>query len=382
MTELPIINTGNWNKDIQTDIDDLFGLDGDPYFLTEEDLFLSTTFFCNRQSMDPLLKEVVCGSYDIETKTKWIRNLRGRFASDNPVHALMKREASVAPPEDIKYAYDVLHFILFMVKDNLQGHPDLPPDQKIAMVYEIIKRLEYKLSADDRGKTYLLSEQLKKKTSKKLDCYPASFIIYIVAQELKWPVCLVEAPGHLFTRWDDENSGVRFNMDYGYQTTDEFYVEKFPFFTDKRVKRKDIYLKNLSQNEIMAIFYERVAVAKGKLADASGKKEEAVKLYTAAYEDWKEALKLYPNSPSLLVNLGAAEAFLMKWKDCIRHCTMAIEQEPTLTGAYYNRGYARLKTNDYGGAISDFEEVLRNEPGNQNAIVMFKGAQRRQKPKK
>jgi len=69
------------------------------------------------------------------------------------------------------------------------------------------------------------------------------------------------------------------------------------------------------------------------------------------------------NSADDYVKRGLAEAGDAKLDEAIADYSAAIELDPKLVAAYYNRGNAKMEKDDQQGAIADFNVALKLDPG-------------------
>lgn len=102
----------------------------------------------------------------------------------------------------------------------------------------------------------------------------------IIARRLGYPVRLVQAKEHLFSRWDDPK-GERLNIDsagMGMNTMDDAFYREWPKpISDEEISRGD-YLKSLSIEEDLAVFL----AARGHCLFDHGQFEDALAAYREA----------------------------------------------------------------------------------------------------
>ncbi|MGQ9525081.1 MAG: tetratricopeptide repeat protein [Armatimonadota bacterium] len=88
-------------------------------------------------------------------------------------------------------------------------------------------------------------------------------------------------------------------------------------------------------------------------------------LAAAAYE---KALKLRPNNPDVMTDLGTVYRDMGRFDDAIRMYRKAASIDPKHANSWYNQGVVLLHDkNDIKGAIAAWEEYLRVAPNGQHA---------------
>jgi tetratricopeptide (TPR) repeat protein len=81
-----------------------------------------------------------------------------------------------------------------------------------------------------------------------------------------------------------------------------------------------------------------------------------------AMSDFKAALKLDPENSLATHNIAVLSGFQGDGKEMERMLTDAIEKNPKLPYSYAERGYVRMKINNWKGAIADFTEAAQLDP--------------------
>jgi tetratricopeptide (TPR) repeat protein len=81
-----------------------------------------------------------------------------------------------------------------------------------------------------------------------------------------------------------------------------------------------------------------------------------------AMGDFKQALKLNPDNSLATHNVAVLSGFQGDAKESERLLTEAIEKNPKLPYSYSERGYVRIKANNWKGALADFTEAIQLEP--------------------
>jgi tetratricopeptide (TPR) repeat protein len=86
-----------------------------------------------------------------------------------------------------------------------------------------------------------------------------------------------------------------------------------------------------------------------------------------AMNDFKQALKVDPENSLATHDLAVLSGFTGDAKESERMLTEAIEKNPKLPYSYTERGYVRMKTNNWKGALADFDQATlldASEPDN------------------
>lgn len=85
-------------------------------------------------------------------------------------------------------------------------------------------------------------------------------VLYIaIGRRLGYPLRLVEGVGHLFVRWDDEQTGERFNIEStskGLNIRPDSYYHTWPSPINEKHVRDGWLLKSMSPREELSVFYE------------------------------------------------------------------------------------------------------------------------------
>ncbi|MEK9149008.1 MAG: tetratricopeptide repeat protein, partial [Candidatus Desantisbacteria bacterium] len=271
-------------------------------------------------------------------RKKGIAACGGMLSEDNIIHGLLFLEQDISNPEDIKKAYQLLGEIIQKVKEKVD--PALTPQEKLGKVNEILTQdfgIEFK-----GQEVSSLSQNLLQRS---LDCDTASFVYLAIAGELNWPLFAVNAPEHVFIRWDDGQE-TRFNFEtmLGTIKPDSFY-KKWLNIDEKSIKQ-GVYLKNLSSRELYGNFYANRGLAKSALKD-----------YPGALADYDQAINLNPNYALAYYNRGNAKSALKDYPGALADYDQAINLNPNYALAYYNRGNAKSALKDYPGALADYDQA-------------------------
>jgi tetratricopeptide (TPR) repeat protein len=95
----------------------------------------------------------------------------------------------------------------------------------------------------------------------------------------------------------------------------------------------------------------------GKMQSEAGNRQEAIRLYTKAIENYPTE-DTYMKSEAYF-NRGLNKRYIDDNKGAIADYTQAIKFRPDYYKAYNNRGYAKLLLEDYTGAIADFTMTIK-----------------------
>jgi stress-induced-phosphoprotein 1 len=120
----------------------------------------------------------------------------------------------------------------------------------------------------------------------------------------------------------------------------------------KRKKDEQDYIdpaKSAEANELGKQFFQA-----GKWVDAIG--------------HYTEAIKRNPKDAKLYSNRAACFTKLMTWGAAIEDCDHCIKLEPTFVKAYTRKGRIQHAMKDYHKALSTFQEALKIDPQNQDAL--------------
>ena len=89
----------------------------------------------------------------------------------------------------------------------------------------------------------------------------------------------------------------------------------------------------------------------------------------AAESAFREAIRIAPKVARFRYNLGTFLVSNERHREAVRELTRAIGRGWKDAAAYVNRGVARWKLGKVADARLDFEEALRLDPGNRDAVV-------------
>jgi hypothetical protein len=121
-------------------------------------------------------------------------------------------------------------------------------------------------------------------------CPSLPVLLVAIGRRLGYPVWLCEAPGHVFTRWDDRKTGERMNVEFhgkGMVVHPDDFYHHFPvewneamFEYERQLGRHRRFLRPLEPCETLASFL----VQRGHVWESIGKWAEATAVYNTACE--------------------------------------------------------------------------------------------------
>jgi tetratricopeptide (TPR) repeat protein len=91
-------------------------------------------------------------------------------------------------------------------------------------------------------------------------------------------------------------------------------------------------------------------------------KEEHMRNYDYAIEDFTNYIKARPKNPLGFYERGAAYSFIGKTKEAIADFNTAIKLNVKYVEAFFSRAWAKFKSDQYDGAIADFKQVIALKP--------------------
>src|SRR3989338_687728 len=185
--------------------------------------------------------------------------------------------------------------------------------------------------------------------SKKIDCYSTSFIYLSIADALGLPLVVVSAPEHLFVRFILNGEKINWETTSAEVLSDDDYKLEFNI-ADATIKN-EVYLRNLTRQETMALVYNNRGIAwrrKGNLDNAIA--------------DFNNSIRLNPNFAEAYNNRGAAWAIKGNLDNAIADYNKAIRLDPNNVLAYNNRGNAWAVKGNLGKAIADYNKAIRLDP--------------------
>jgi tetratricopeptide (TPR) repeat protein len=159
-------------------------------------------------------------------------------------------------------------------------------------------------------------------------------------------------------------------LTYCYSYKDEFKYDQKEFleviYSIKDKGMSSTMSDYTAKHDIAIKFYND-----GKSQSSTGNRQEAIKLYTKAIENYPVEDN-YMKSEAFY-NRGLNNRYLDNIKEAINDYTEAIKLRPDYYKAYNNRGYAKLLLEDYSGAIPDFTMTIKYDNYNTEFTNMALG---------
>jgi len=90
--------------------------------------------------------------------------------------------------------------------------------------------------------------------------------------------------------------------------------------------------------------------------------------YQGAVDLYSRSIGCDPDNVSAVANRSMAYLKLGKYHECVEDCTLVLERDDCHVKSYLRRATARQHLGHMQGAIEDFEECIRREPYNSDAI--------------
>lgn len=221
----------------------------------------------------------------------------------------------------------------------------------------------------------------------KANCYALSDLYKIIGDALGLPIKLVSIPedvmppgrkGHMFVRWDldgkhnplDSNDvvnigDVNWECSSGAEISDKFYIDTLKL--DRKAIEKGA-LKTLNTRQGLVIALELIAdnyIQNGNI----GEREQSI---------FSHILELDPNNYFALRNKSTCSFINKRYGEVIP----VLERLNGIKASdrnHYFLGIARCETGDTTGAINEFENALKINPGHEKSIFELAGISIRRK---
>ncbi len=237
---------------------------------------------------------------------------------------------------DVRSDYRTLDNIINEVREEIKVKPNFSRNEAI----QILKIINKTITKRHNFSSYTLDEP---------NCTNAH-IYHAVGEALNLPIDTLNAPGHVF---------IRFNLDNGGYINWETSAKGEIFRNSDYIKafniaqtsiNKGIYLSPRNKNQILANFYNQIVFELFR-------KKQVKK----AIEYSKIGVKLSPESPELLNKLGVGFLRLGKNDKSILYFNESIRLNPNFANSYHNRGTAWKIKGDLNKAEEDFRKAERLE---------------------
>ncbi|MFH2002479.1 MAG: tetratricopeptide repeat protein [Planctomycetota bacterium] len=303
-------------------------------------------------------------------------------AMDIAVAALELTHSASNDPDMEKYLHAV-EALALSVKEKI---PENATSEEAALI--VIAEIFRTFSVDHSRRDFdpmegFLAFVLEHKTG---NCLGLSTLLLAVGQRLELPFFLVQAPTHVFVRYDDGES--RFNIettDQGSQKPDSYYIKRY------RITPGRPFLHNLTLSAAVAEFHRNRGLAWKKTGDwekAIAEYDRAAELdpmsasvflnrayalsmteaYDKALEDYNRTIELDPGCALSFLGRGYLWGRFGENEKAIQDYTASIEINPRDGQAYANRGYIWFLMDDFDKAIEDCTQALAINPDNAQAL--------------
>jgi regulator of sirC expression with transglutaminase-like and TPR domain len=172
-----------------------------------------------------------------------------------------------------------------------------------------------------------------------------------IAEEMRLPVYAVATPAHLFLRFDDGSTRINIEATaMGAMRTDEEYAREGGM--PGASLHKGVFLRNLSDDQFLAQVHSNLGVV------YSERKNDV-----AAAREFERALNLDPGLPAAWYNRGNDRLRRVDYRGAVKDFSRALDLYPIDVWALNNRGVAYRNLDKSGKARRDFEAALRIDPG-------------------
>jgi tetratricopeptide (TPR) repeat protein len=163
---------------------------------------------------------------------------------------------------------------------------------------------------------------------KKGYCVGLATIYLILAEELNLPIHAVSTPQHVFPRWDDGK--FRRNIELfqgGREVPDKDYIreQKIPQASIDR----GVFLANLSEKEFFGFIHQNLGVLESQRGD-----------FENSGKEYARAIQFNPKLAAAFYNRGNDELKQRRYREAARDYTKSLKLYPTDAWALWNRGLA------------------------------------------
>lgn len=182
-----------------------------------------------------------------------------------------------------------------------------------------------------------------------------SALYLTLAERLALPIFAVDAPGHVFLRYDDGVTRINIEtMDRGAERDDADYIRGGNIPEDSI--RRGVFMRALTTGEFIARFRNNLGVVLSER-----------KRYASAERQYRTAVELDPLLAAAYYNLGNDVLGQGDWQASVRLFSKSLKLYPTDVWALNNRGLAHVKLGKIDKARRDFESALRIDPAFEQA---------------
>ncbi|MFN0204798.1 MAG: PA14 domain-containing protein [Planctomycetota bacterium] len=192
--------------------------------------------------------------------------------------------------------------------------------------------------------------------SKKGYCLSLSVIALALAEEAGLPFSGIAAPNHFYIRYDDGVYSEALELTKSGTAFSENVLKESSRFAETK---NTTYFRPLTKNEIRAVLLHN----RGFASAGAGKR-------AAAYADFEEAAKLFPDFPETYRNRGVLLGEEKKYTEAIVQFDRALAVNSNDADALMNRAICKFELGDVEKAIDDIEIVLLLDPGRERAVKL------------
>jgi len=190
---------------------------------------------------------------------------------------------------------------------------------------------------------------------KKGTCVSLVILYLSIAERLGLDVHAAATPVHLFIRYEGPEGIINIEtLEQGRTVDDAEYRRRYRM-ADSSIER-GIFMKPLPKRAVVAHFLSN----RGAIASREGRRDDALR-------DFDAALEVDPDLEAAYYNRGLEHLKAGELVSSRADLTKAIELHPLDAQAFNNRGLANLKLNDRDAARRDFEEAIRIDPSQREA---------------
>ncbi|NIP37914.1 MAG: tetratricopeptide repeat protein [Candidatus Dadabacteria bacterium] len=195
----------------------------------------------------------------------------------------------------------------------------------------------------------------------RLDCDNYTLIYYAIAQEMGFPIYIINLPKHTTLLWDTDGRHDPLNKsnpvnegDFYWETTlgeirtDEQYIAARRIDTESI--KSGVFLNKIRSENMYAVLHNYLAA--GHIESNE---------FNKALDEINTAIKLDPKFPEAYNNKGIIHSNMKDFADAVKSYDKALSLHPNFTLAYINKGIALQKQGKYESAIKMYTDALTIE---------------------
>jgi tetratricopeptide (TPR) repeat protein len=257
-----------------------------------------------------------------------------RLSPGNIIHQVLLIQSEMVSLEKHALAYRSIADIIDEVKIRLDQKTESSPAEKLQLVSRVIVDKGFKRT-EMQGELFV--NQL---FSNSFNCLFFGFIALAVAQELDWPVAMVDGHAlHVLVRWDDGTTIVHFDQNGIYSGKQDEIAKG---------------IASLNNSEVISL----ALTSRGSIKLHRG-------LYADALVDFDEALRFNPVNQNTYGHIGCAFLHLKQYTEALGCFKKLFDLFPLLGPFPWNammiagRGEAKAGLGLYAEAIIDYDDAIR-----------------------